>query len=133
MKPNVILTLTSLLSILLTTFHLTDDVVRGMEPGGLSNLTGVVILAVWLYGALMLAERRSGYVILLLGSLLGALIPVVHMMGKGVGQIAKSSGGFFFVWTLLALGLTAVFSLILSVRGLWSLRRGQPRPASGDR
>ena len=49
------------------------------------------------------------------------------MMGKGVGAIAKSSGGFFFVWTLLALGVTAVFSLILSARGLWSLRRGQPR------
>jgi len=73
------------------------------------------------------AERRSGYVILLLGSLLGSGVPVIHMMGKGVGAIAKSSGGFFFVWTLLALGVTAVFSLILSARGLWSLRRGQPR------
>jgi len=41
--------------------------------------------------------------------------------------IAKSSGGFFFVWTLLALGVTAVFSVILSARGLWSLRRVQPR------
>ncbi|HEY2293226.1 MAG TPA: hypothetical protein VGM86_21205 [Thermoanaerobaculia bacterium] len=127
MKHNVILTITSLLSILLLTFHLTDDIVHGMEPGGLSNYTGVLILVVWLYGTLVLAERRSGYVILLLGSLLGAVVPIVHMRGKGVGEIAKSSGGFFFVWTLLALGVTALFSLILSVRGLWSLRRGQPR------
>jgi hypothetical protein len=37
-------------------------------------------------------------------------------MGKGGGEIAKSSGGFFFVWTLLALGVTAIFSLILSAR-----------------
>src|SRR5437667_71069 len=44
------------------------------------------------------------------------------MMGAGVGgEIAKASGAFFFVWTLLALGVTAIFSLILSVRGLWSL------------
>ena len=128
MKHNVILTITSLLSVLLLTFHLTDDIVRGMEPGGLSNLVGgVLILVVWLYATLVLAERRSGYVILLLGSLLGLGVPVIHMMGKGVGEIAKSSGGFFFVWTLLALGVTAIFSVILSARGLWSLRRGQPR------
>jgi hypothetical protein len=127
MKYNVILTLTSLLSILLMTFHLTDDVVRGMEPGGLSNLIGVLILVVWLYGTLALAERRSGYVVVLLGSLLGWVVPVVHLKGAGVGAIAKSSGGFFFVWTLLALGVTAGFSLLLSARGLWSLRRAQPR------
>jgi len=126
-KRNVILTITSLLSVLFMTFHLTDDIVRGMEPGNLPTLAGVLILVVWLYGALLLAERRSGYVILLRGSLLGLVVPVVHMKGKGVGEIAKSSGGFFFVWTLLALGTTATLSLILSARGLWSLRRSRPR------
>jgi hypothetical protein len=62
------LTIASLLSILFMTFHLTDDIVRGMEPGTLSNLIAVPILVVWLYGTLVLAERRSGYVIILLGS-----------------------------------------------------------------
>ena len=99
-----------------------------MEPGGLSNLVAVPILVVWLYGTLILAERRSGYVIILLGSLLGSGIPVIHMKGAGVGgAIAKSSGAFFFIWTLLALGVTALFSVILSARGLWSLQRGQSR------
>jgi hypothetical protein len=126
-KHNVMLTIASLLSILFMTFHLTDDVVRGMAPGGVSNMVGVLILVVWLYGTLVLAERRSGYVIILLGSLLGSVVPVVHMRGAGVGgEIAESSGGFFFVWTLIALGVTAIFSVILSARGLWSLRRGQP-------
>jgi hypothetical protein len=60
MKHNVMLTIASLLSILFLTFHLTDDIVRGMEPGTLSNLTAVPILVVWLYGTLVLAERRSG-------------------------------------------------------------------------
>ncbi len=119
------LTIASLLSILLMTFHLTDDVVRGMVSGGVSNMIGVLILAVWLYGTLVLSERRSGYVIILLGSLLGSVVPVVHMRGAGIGgEIAQSSGGFFFVWTLIALGITAIFSVILSARGLWSLRRG---------
>jgi hypothetical protein len=131
MKHSVMLTITSLLSILLLTLHLTDDIVRGWEPGGLSNLIGgVLISVVWLYGTLVLAERRSGYIIILLGSLLGLGVPYIHMRGKGVGVasgIANSSGGFFFVWTLIALGVMALFSVILSTRGLWSLRRGQSR------
>jgi hypothetical protein len=32
-----------------------------------------------------------------------------------------------FVWTLHALGVIGLFTFILAVRGLWSLRRGQPR------
>jgi hypothetical protein len=125
------LTIASLLSLLFLTFHLTDDIVRGMEPGGLSNLIGgVLISVVWLYGTLVLAGRRSGYIIILLGSLLGLGVPVIHMRGKGVGVasgIANSSGGFFFVWTLIALGVTALFSVILSARGLWSLPWRRPR------
>jgi len=54
------LTIASLLSILFLTFHLTDDIVRGMEPGTLSNLTAVPILVVWLYGMLVLAETDRG-------------------------------------------------------------------------
>jgi len=121
------LTIASLLSILLFTLHLTDDISRGIEPGGLSNLMGgVLISVVWLCGTLLLAERRLGYVIMLLGSLLSLAVPVLHMKGAGVGVasgIANSSGGFFFVWTLIATGVTGLFSVILSARGLWSLPR----------
>ena len=44
MKPNVILTTSSLVTILLVTFHLTDDIVRQMEPGNLSNLVILVLI-----------------------------------------------------------------------------------------
>jgi len=124
MKESTILTITSLLTILLASFHVTDDIARGLDPARPSSLMLVPILVVWLYATLVLAGRRSGYVILLLGSLLGALVPVLHFQGKRIAEIAGSSGGFFFIWTLLALGATAVFSLILAARGLWSLRRG---------
>jgi hypothetical protein len=63
MKHNLTLTITSLLSILLVTFHFSDD----------------------------------------------------------------SSGIFFFVWTLIALGVSAAVSVILSARGLWSLEWGKSR------
>jgi hypothetical protein len=129
MKQNLMLTITSLLSLLLLTLHLTDDIVRGFEPGGLSNLIGgVLISVVWLYGTLVLAGRRSGCVIILLGSLLALFVPYIHMRGKGVGvasSLANSSGHFFFVWTLLALGTLGLFSVILSAHGLWGLRRGK--------
>jgi hypothetical protein len=127
MKQNLLLTIASLLSILFMTFHLADDIVRGFETGGVANLIAVPILVVWLYGALVFAGRRSGYVIILLASLLGLLVPILHMTGKGVGgEIAKSSGGFFFIWTMIALGVTALISVVLSVRGLWGLRRTSP-------
>ncbi len=129
MKHNVTLTIASLLSILFMSFHHADDVVRGMAPGGFSNLVPVFFLLVWLYGTLVLAGRRSGYVIVLVASLLASGLPVIHMRGSGlVGGVAKSSGDFgefFFVWTLIAAGVTALFSVILSAHGLWSLRRGQ--------
>src|SRR4029077_4434372 len=122
MKESVMLTIASLLSILLGIIHLADDIARGMSPGGLPNLLAVVICVVWLYGTLVLAGRRSGYIIILIASLLLMGIPVIHMRGVGVGFGTIRSGGIFFVWTLLAMGVTALFSVILSVRGLWSLR-----------
>jgi len=133
MKQNLILTIASLLSILFMTLHLTSDTIHarvGTPEAGGSTLVAVPILVVWLYGTLLLAERRSGYIIMLVGSLIALGVPVIHVMGAGGifrGQIAKSSPAFLFVWTLHALAVTGMFSLILSVRGLWSLRRGQPR------
>ena len=39
--------------------------------------------------------------------------------GQVGGTLAKSSGAFFLIWTLIALGVTALFSVILSARALW--------------
>jgi hypothetical protein len=131
MKHNITLTITSLLSLLFLTLHLTDDIVRGFEPGGLSNLIMVVLISVvWLYGTLVLAGRPTGYIIILLLSLFSLVVPYIHMKGKGVGvasRLAYSNGHFFFVWTLLVIGVIGLFSAILSAHGLWSLRRGQSR------
>lgn len=124
------LTIPSLFSILFMTLHLADDIVRGFEQGGPSNLLAVPILVIWLYGTLVLAERRSGYVIILLGSLLGTFAPVIHFRATGGvagGEIAKSGGAFFWVWTLIALGVSSLFSLILSVDGPWRRKWRQPR------
>src|SRR5919201_3938722 len=125
MKHNAILVVTSLLSILLLTLHITDDIVRGISKAESSNIA-LVVLVVFLYGTLVLAEQRSGHVIMLLVGLFAAAIPVLHMRGAHYSEIARSPGGFFFVWTLWALGGLGGLTLILSARGLWDLRRSRP-------
>lgn len=127
-KTDLTWTISSLATVLLVSVHLADDVARQMEPGNLSYLAvSVAIVTIWLYGTLVLSGRRSGYAVMILGSLAGLAIPIVHMKGAGIGvETVRSEGGFFFVWTLLALGAGAVFTLILSVRGLWGLRRNAP-------
>ena len=114
MKENTILAVTSLLSILLLTLHVTDDIVRGISKAEPSNTA-----------LLVLADRRSGHVIMLLVGLFAAAMPVLHMRGVHYAEIARSTGGLFFVWTLWALGGLGGVTLILSARGLWSLRRPQ--------
>src|SRR6202795_3620293 len=93
MKHNVMLTIASLLSILLLTLHITDDIVRGISKAEPANIA-LLILAVILYGTLVLRERRSGHILMLLVGLFAAAMPVIHMRGARYGEIAKSTGGF---------------------------------------
>jgi hypothetical protein len=122
MKQTAILTTTSLLTLVLLICHLADDIVRGFEKGQLSNLMAIPICLVWLYATLVLAERRSGYIVVFVLSLFGLFVPYVHMSGRGVGlegRIAHTDGAFFFVWTLLAMGATGSFAAVLAARALW--------------
>ena len=128
MKHSVLLTITSLLTILLLTFHISDEVARGMEHGGLNMVIPLLILSVWLYGALVLSGRRSGYIIMLLIAIFGTGIPILHMSGIGLvgGRIATdSSGSLFWVWQNMVMCVISAFSLILALRSLWNKEWGQ--------
>jgi hypothetical protein len=125
MKEGTILVVTSLLSLLLLTLHITDDIVRGISKAEPSNIA-LLVLALLLYSTLILGDRRLGCAAMLLVGLFAVGMPVIHMRGAHYGEIAKSAGGFFFVWTLWALGGLGGVTLILSSRGLWSRRRAQP-------
>ena len=128
MKPKTLLTVTSLLAILLSMVHLAHDIALGISPGKLTNLTPVLFWVAWLCGALLLAERRSGQIVVLVASFVAAGVSVVHMTGsKGItAGLPADAGGFVFAWTILALGVTATTSLFLAALGLWRARRGQP-------
>jgi hypothetical protein len=128
-KQSTLLTVTSLLTILFLTIHLTSDFLH--DAGELSLplvLIAALILTVLLWGTLVLAERRTGHVIMLLGSLFALGMPVIHLKrATGVADALARPDAFFFVWILLALGVTGLFAAVLSVRGLLNLRRGRPR------
>ncbi|HZR22340.1 MAG TPA: hypothetical protein VFA59_02060 [Vicinamibacterales bacterium] len=135
MKTSTLLIVATMISIVLSTWHLADDIVHGWEPGTLGNLYALPIFVVWLYGTLVLRDRVSGCIIMLVGSLLALGLPIIHMSGRGIGatsRVANTSGYHFFVWTLITLGVTGLFSLVLSVQILWARRTASRRaPAAG--
>src|SRR5260370_35544440 len=110
------LTIASLLSILLIMLHVTDDIVRGMDKARPANLIAIAILVVWLYGTLVLTERRPGYIITLIGGVIATGMPVIHLRGTGIVDVVTSSGGCFFVCTRFAPGEIGICSIILSLR-----------------
>jgi hypothetical protein len=116
MNDRAVLPVTSLVSLLLFSIHITDDIVHGLDRWGPRSLFGVLILAVWLYAALVWPDRRAGRIILFLGGLAGALMPVIHMRG----DFAKSKGAFLFLWTLFALGASGAVTVALALRGFRS-------------
>jgi hypothetical protein len=124
MKRNVMLVVASLITLLLTIIHLTQDI---MNTPDLTNKIPipVVIFAVWLYGTLMLSDRIWGYIIMLFGGLIGAAMIILHSRAG----VISNSRGFFFVWTLFVLSTTGWFTLILAARAIWTTlrsRRSEP-------
>ena len=126
MKPTT-LTVASLLSIVLLPFHVGGDIALGFDRGG-SGLAFILvpILLLLACGALLLAERRSGHVIMFLGGLAALGMPIIHRNNGFTATVARSPGGLFFIWTLVALGVVGGLAMILSARGLWRLRRRAP-------
>lgn len=123
MNKNLLLTITSLLTMLLLTLHIVDDVIHGFDSAGLMNMIGIVVLAVLLYGTLMLNERLAGRLMMLFVNFFAAAMPVLHLRSPRINEIALGPGGFFFIWTLWALGGIGIFGMMLAVERLWSLRK----------
>lgn len=128
MKENTTLTVMSLLSTLLLSIHISHDIIRGSDAWGRQSLIGVLILVVLLYGTLVLSERRSGRIIMLLGGLAAAAMPVIHSRVS-----LTKSGAFFFIWTLFALGAIGTVIVILAARGLIAGGRMTAADESPDR
>ena len=59
MKHSTMLTVASLFTLLFLTLHITDDIVRGISKAESSN-TALLVLAVFLYGTLVLPNDDRG-------------------------------------------------------------------------
>lgn len=104
----------SLLSVLLLSFHFTQDAQHargGTFAAGPANLVAILILMVFLIGPALLAERRSGQLIMALVALSAMAMPAMHFASGA--DFRTYSGAFFFIWCLIALGVTGSFSLLL--------------------
>ena len=126
MKHQKALTITSLIALVLFTFHYSQDIVLRIEPGDVTTYIGVLIVVAWLYPVLVLAGRKSGYLINLFFSLASVVMPVLHMRGAGLLGHSRSTleffPAFFWVWTTFAICVSGAIAFLLSVHGLMSLR-----------
>ncbi|MBW8879648.1 MAG: hypothetical protein JF614_32350 [Acidobacteria bacterium] len=124
MKQNDLLSVTSILSVLLLTLHISQDIVFGFDRAGLNHLVlvGVAILLVVVCGAVLLRERAAGKVIMLLGGVMAAGMLPLHMRHGLRSEFLEKSGALLFIWTLYFLGVNGAFSAILAVRALLARR-----------
>lgn len=127
MRQNITLTVSSLLTIALSLFHIADDTLHakeGIDPGG--TVIILLVMLVMLVGTVELAGRRWGYVITLLGGLGALWMPFLHSLGSHTTR-----WGFFFVWTLIAMGVIGAYTALLSARALWRSFRTRTIPSVG--
>jgi hypothetical protein len=117
-KQNDLLSLTSLVSVLLLALHISQDIVFGMDRAGLNHLVGIAILLIVVCGAVLLRDRLSGKVIMLLGGLMAAGMLPLHMRNGLRPEFLEKSGALLFIWTLYVLGVTGSFTVILAVQAL---------------
>jgi hypothetical protein len=123
---TTLLTVTSVIAGILMSVHLAQDITYGLEPGDLNNLIGgTAIVAIWLYAVLAFRGRLAGYIGAMITGVFSVLVPYIHMRGAGIGEIAKSAGGFWFASVLLLMAVSGVLSAMLAVHALWNRRRAK--------
>lgn len=100
---------------------------------GAQSLTGVfaffleIILVAGLYGLSLIwrQKARGGYVIITLLSIYIAIIGLTHTFGGvdvSLADIGKMTG-VFFVWVVVAMVVSSISALILSLYGLFGIQK----------
>lgn len=123
MKYNDLLALTSILSVILLSLHISQDIVFGLDRAGLNHLVGIAILLVIACGALLLRDRALGKVIMLLGGLMALAMLPLHMRHGLKPEFLQRSGALLFIWTIYVLGVNGALSIILAVLALRERRK----------
>ncbi|MBW7934926.1 MAG: hypothetical protein H3C62_15230 [Gemmatimonadaceae bacterium] len=122
MKQHDLLSVISLASVLLLALHISQDIVFGFDRAGLNHLVGVAILFVITCGAVLLRDRASGAVIMLLGGIMSAGMLPLHMRHGMRPEFLARDGALLFICTLYVLGVAGALSVVLAVRSLIARR-----------
>lgn len=129
MRHKTLLLGNSLFAILLLSLHFAHDALHakiGTFEAAAGNLIAIVILAVLLAGTVLLSERRSGQIIMLLTALFAIMMPVLHFNPNA--DLNARGEALLFVWGLIALGVSGLFSLALlstEIPRVWRGRRDE--------
>jgi hypothetical protein len=116
------LKITALVLVFLLTLHIAQDIVLGFAPGGLGNITVLVVGGGLLFSMIELSDRRSGKIIALIAGLVSIGVSIIHMTKSGLTGPHSKPGGVPFVLVVLATGVTGVFCAALAARGLFAGR-----------
>jgi hypothetical protein len=123
---TTLVTILTVIAAILFSVHLAQDMTYGIESGDVNDLTGgTAIVTLWLYGVLAFRGRLAGYIVAVITGAFSVLVPYIHMRGAGIGEIAKSAGGFWFASVLLLMAVAGVLSAMLAVHALWNRRRAK--------
>ena len=83
---------------------------------------------VYLIGATILGDNLAGHVIMFLGGIASALMPVLHWKLYAVAD--KGALGYWFAAIVLSMGVTGAFGAVLAVLVMWQTwkqrRAGSP-------
>jgi hypothetical protein len=118
MKPRGALPILSLLSAVLLSLHISQDIVFGFDSAGLNHLVGVSILLVLVCGATLLQERWLGRVVMLLGGVMALGMLPLHMRHGFRPAFLQKDGALLFVWVLYLLGINGALCIVLFFHAL---------------
>ena len=130
MTHHSLLRATTVLSVVLLSLHISQDIVFGLDPAGLNHLVGVAILLVIVCGALLLHTRLAGTIIMLLGGVMALGMLPLHMRHGLRPELLERSGALLFVWTIYVLGVNGALSIILAILTLRRRARSSSTPAA---
>src|SRR3977135_523144 len=120
------LKMTSLISVVLFILHVTGDISLGYEKGSVYPV--IPIAPVFLTSATIIGQNLAGHVIMFLGGIASALMPVLHWKLYAVAD--KGALGYWFAAIVLSMGVTGSFGAVVAVVLMWEAwkrrRAGSP-------
>lgn len=121
MTNRRLLQIVSVSSVVMLILHVAGDLSLGYEKGSVYPV--IPIAVVFLVGATVLGDHISGRIIMLLGGIASALMPVIHWKLFAVAD--RGALGYWFAAIVLGMGVTGMFGALLAALEMWRTWRAR--------